>query len=103
MTLQLSHIFFTDALTFILTLPCGDATAYAGKMSCMTNGYSSIAQTQPATRTRVVAFVCVSVGLPNTRRHKLRLCYFHLGCRLIPHRQNLRTVLSNCNRMLEMR
>jgi len=42
MTLQLSHIFFTDALTFILALPRRNDDCYAGKLSWMTNGYSSI-------------------------------------------------------------
>jgi hypothetical protein len=34
MTLQLSHIFFTDALTFISTLPSLDADALLG-ICCM--------------------------------------------------------------------
>src|ERR1044072_1422414 len=77
MTLQLSHIFFTDALTFIIALPSRDAGALLRK-----------SRTQETVSLTLVVAACNLLSL---------LSAVFKQC------ENLRAFLSDCDRVLEMR
>ena len=101
MTLQLSHIFLTDALTFILALPCCDAAALPGK-SCGRQTViltSATATGNPRTEYALRARGCSGADTPA----RPRLCYLVNRRRVVQQRQDLGTLLGNRHRVLEMR